>query len=104
LLAFRGAPEQAAWLDDAGARALLEVSPDANIAPEQATQFVRKVSGSLDHLTDHLVADAKVRAAKLLESHQRVRAAARIVGQTCTVEPHLPVDVLGIYVLLPEAG
>src|SRR5439155_677338 len=104
LLAFRGAPEQAAWLDDAGAKALLDVWPDANIAPEQATEFVRKVIGSLDRLTDHLVADAQARAVKLLESHQRVRAAARTVGHTSTVEPHLPVDVLGIYVLLPEAG
>ena len=103
-LAFRGAPEQAAWLDDAGAKALLDLSPDANIAPEQATEFVRKVVGSLESLTDHLVADAQARAARLLESHQRVRAAARIVGQACTVEAHLPVDILGIYVLLPEAG
>lgn len=104
LLAFRGAPDQAAWVDDAGAKALLDVSPDANIAPEQASEFVRKVVGSLDRVTDHLVADAQARAAKLLESHRRVRATARIVGQTCTVEPRLPVDVLGIYVLLPEAG
>jgi len=104
LLAFRGAPEQAVWLDDAGARPLLDVSPDANIAPGQATEFLGKVVGSLDRLTDHVVADAQARAARLLESHQRVRAAARIAGQTCTVEPHLPVDVLGIYVLLPEAG
>ena len=104
LLAFRGAPDQAAWVDDEDAEVLLDVSPDANIAPEQASEFVRKVAGSLDRVTDHLVADAQARAAKLLESHQRVRAAARIVGQTCTVEPRLPVDVLGIYVLLPEAG
>lgn len=104
VLAFRGAPEQAVWLDDAGAQALLEASPEANIAPEQATEFVRKVVGGFDGLADHLVADARARAAKLLDSHQRVRAAARTSGRSCTVEPHLPVDVLGIYVFLPEAG
>ena len=104
LLAFRGAPEQAQWLDDLVAKGLLEIAPDANIAPEHATEFVDKVVGSLDCLTDHLVADAQGRAAELLASHQRVRAAARITGRSCTVEPHLPADVLGIYVFLPEHG
>jgi superfamily II DNA or RNA helicase len=104
LLAFGGAPERAAWLDDASAQALLNVSPDANIAPEQSTEFVRKVVDGLNHLTDHLVADAGARAAKLLDSHQRVRAATRVSGRSCAVEPILPADVLGIYVFLPAAG
>jgi len=104
LLAFRGAPEQAIWLDDAAALALLANSPDANVALEQATEFVQKVVGSLDRLSDHLVADAQTRAAKLLESHQRVRAAARITGRSCSVEPHLPVDVLGIFIFLPDGA
>jgi ERCC4-related helicase len=104
LLAFRGAPEQAVWLDDAGAQVLLNATPDANIAPGQTGEFVQKVVTGLDHLAAHLVEDARARAAKLLDSHQRVRTAGRITGRSYAVEPHLPADMLGIYVYLPVIG
>ena len=34
-------------------------------------------------------------------AYTRVREAGRVTGVRYRVEPHLPVDVLGIYVLLP---
>ena len=37
----------------------------------------------------------------LLKAHTRVREASHVTGVRYRVEPHLPVDVLGIYVLLP---
>jgi ATP-dependent helicase YprA (DUF1998 family) len=40
---------------------------------------------------------------KLLEEHRRVRGAARQTGVRYSVQPQLPVDVLGIYLLLPAA-
>ncbi|NVM23238.1 MAG: hypothetical protein HWN68_15820 [Desulfobacterales bacterium] len=38
---------------------------------------------------------------ELLQAHRRVRTAARLRGLRYKVEPHLPPDVLGIYVYLP---
>jgi hypothetical protein len=42
------------------------------------------------------------RANALLADHRRVREAARDIGQYA-VRASLPVDVLGVYVLLPDA-
>ena len=44
---------------------------------------------------------AAERGAALLDAHQRVRAATRQTGVSYRVEPQLPPDVLGVYVLLP---
>jgi hypothetical protein len=45
---------------------------------------------------------ATQRAEALLADHQRVREAARDVGQY-SVSACLPVDVMGVYVLLPDS-
>ncbi len=42
------------------------------------------------------------RKRKLVRNHRRVREAARDVG-SYEVTPCLPVDVLGVYVLLPAS-
>jgi len=100
----RNAPQ---WLtgdgvaDDSVGR-LLECTPSGNL-PAEAVQ--REVRTALDFLAAHpqqLQALAKQRAQTLLADHQRVRAAARDVGQH-SVSPCLPVDVMGVYVLLPDA-
>jgi hypothetical protein len=101
-LAFTGAPDQAEWLDDPAAiEALLTATPDGNIAPEQATSFVRRVIDGLDHLRPRLDQTVVERGEALLAAHQRVRSAARMTGIRYRVEPQLPGDVLGAYVYLP---
>jgi hypothetical protein len=45
--------------------------------------------------------DARRRAADLLDVHRRVREAVQRRAASYSVEPRLPPDVLGIYVLLP---
>ena len=65
----------------------------------------REVVQALDFLQAHpqrLEALAHERAQALLADHRRVREAARDVGQY-SVSPCLPVDVIGVYVLLPDA-
>ena len=42
------------------------------------------------------------RGEALLDAHRRVREGARLKGVRYAVEPQLPVDVLGVYVLLPS--
>ncbi len=100
-LAFAGSPQYAEWLDDAAVAGLPEVEPEANVAPEQAADFVRRVVDGYGDLAPHLEQQAVQRGAELLAAHRRVRQAARQTGVRQRVEPTLPPDVLGIYVYLP---
>ena len=102
LVAFEGAPEQATWLAPDQAEALLAATPDANIAPEQARQFVGKVVEAAAALAPHLDAFAAERAKTLLAVHRQLRDESRIKGLKYDVRPQLPADVLGVYVLLPS--
>ncbi len=101
IVAFEGAPENAAWIDSAQAEELLHAQPDENIHPVQATNFVRRVIDGFDHIKPYLTEVAERRAEQLLDQHKRVRDAARMRGVRYAVEPQLPPDVLGIYVYLP---
>ena len=81
---------------------LLECVPTANL-PREA--MAREVAQALQFLAQHpqqLNALAQARAQTLLADHRRVREAARDVGQY-SVAPCLPVDVMGVYVLLPDS-
>ncbi len=105
VLAFRGSPTSAEWLPPDSADTLLALTPDANIGPDQAAGFVQKVTEGWEALRPHLDDEARRLRDELLDQHQRVREAARRKGVRFRAEPHVPPDVLGIYVLLPaEAG
>jgi hypothetical protein len=101
-IAFTGSPSKAEWLDVDIAENLVYAQPDANIHPQQATQFVQRVIDDNEYLQSHLDSIAEERADTLLQSHRRVRDAARHTGRY-KVEAKLPVDVLGIYVYLPTS-
>jgi len=101
IMAFEGAPDAARWLDPDRAEALIEATPDANIAPEQATGFLSKIVENYESLVPELNAEAKRRAAALLDAHRRLRAAAPSRTRSHRVDPKLPADILGIYVYLP---
>lgn len=45
--------------------------------------------------------EAKSRAEQPLDAHRLVRTTVRLRGLRYKVEPHIPQDVLGIYVYLP---
>jgi superfamily II DNA or RNA helicase len=102
LLAFTGSPQNAEWLNRENAEKLLQASPDANVNPDQARDFVQKVFDGFDALLPHLDDAAKLLGDQLLEAHQRVRLATRQKGVQTHVEPNLPPDVLGIYIILPK--
>jgi hypothetical protein len=101
VLAFAGSPQNAEWLDGGTAEGLLHALPDANIAAEQAADFIRKVIDGFDLLRPHLESVALQRGQDLLDAHQRVRRASKVRNVRYRVEPQLPPDVLGIYVYLP---
>lgn len=100
-LAVRGR-SQPQWLSDDSVARLLECTPSGNLPAETLRREIRT---ALDFLAGHprqLQALAEQRAKALLEDHQRVREAARDIGQY-SVQACLPVDVMGVYVLLPDA-
>ncbi|MBX5458137.1 MAG: DEAD/DEAH box helicase [Thermogemmatispora sp.] len=103
LYAFRGAPAQAVWLEDAAeVEALAQAPAEANLAPEQITDFLQRVIDEYpQHLLPYLEEQARRRAEVLRESHRRVRQVASLSLRQLAVEPLLPPDVLGIYVYLP---
>lgn len=89
------------WLDDQQVPRLLGVQPSGN--PSEAT-IAREIRQALELLRgsrERLESLAHRRADALLGDHRRVRQAARDVG-TYTVTPSVPVDVIGVYVLLPD--
>jgi hypothetical protein len=102
IVAFAGSPQNAEWLDDAAAAGLPDAEPEANVSPEQAADFVRRVVDGYDLLRPHLDGVARRRGQELLDAHRRVRQAARQRGIRQRVEPKLPPDVLGVYVYLPK--
>lgn len=103
-LAFEGAPQSANWLSADAAEALLDAEPAANIAPQQASQFVRRVVDDINSIMPELEERARQRGEELLAAHKRVRDAAYRRNEqrpTHRVDTQLPPDVLGIYVFLP---
>ena len=100
-LAVRGR-NQPAWLSDETVGQLLECQPSGNLPIEAVRREIRTALDFLQSHSDRLSELAQLRADALLEDHSRVRKAANDVGQY-SVSPCLPVDVMGIYVLLPDA-
>jgi len=101
LLAFAGSPQNAQWLDSERAEELLYLTPDANINPDQAVNFLSKVIENFELLRPCLEEVALARGQELLDAHTRVHKAAVVKGVKYRIEPQLPPDVLGIYMYLP---
>ena len=99
-LAVRGRT-QPEWLVNDQATRLLECTPSGNLPPDTVQREVRQAIAFLAAHPEQLQTLAQHRANTLLADHQRVREAARDVGQY-SVSPCLPVDVMGVYVLLPD--
>ena len=89
------------WLDDSQVPRLLEVRPSGNPAEATITREIRHALELLRSSRQRIEELALRRAEALLQDHRRVREAARDLG-SYTVTPSLPVDVIGVYVLLPD--
>lgn len=93
---------QPEWLSEETASALLECQPSGNLPLEVMQREIKTALEFIQAHPERVEALAQQRAEALLVDHRRVREAARDVGQY-SVTPCLPVDVIGIYVLLPDA-
>ena len=101
MVAFAGPPTAPEWLDRQVAEELARATPEANIHPDQAAEFIRRVNSDIAAVAPHLREFAIQRGEELLAAHTRVRTAARMQGVRHRVEPQLPPDILGVYVYLP---
>jgi len=102
-LACTGAADAPNWIDKTAGEQLLAARPERNLIQTLIDQQVELLAGALPKLQLALVPVARERAKAQLEAHERVREAARTRGKV-TVEPVLPVDILGAYVLVPKVG
>jgi len=99
-LACTGPVAALQWLDDATGERLLDARPERNLIPTAVEQQTSLIAEALPVFREALGAVATERAATQLEAHERVRQAVHAPGRV-TVQPVLPVDILGAYVLLP---
>ena len=88
----------------ADALALLEHEATRSIEPPANRRQIDLALGRLGDYQPAIAAHAAERAAALSHDHERVKAATRGEGVTTTVEPVLPADIIGLYVLVPEAS
>ncbi|WP_345797606.1 helicase-related protein [Castellaniella sp. MT123] len=97
-----GVPAQgnAPLLNDEAARSLMHVEPTRNMPPPLRNQHITRAIEQLDSLQPALEALAHKRAQQLLEDHRRLREAAQGRGEY-RVSPSLPVDIMGVFVLIP---
>lgn len=100
IAAYQGRPGSLTWLDEDAAHDLLTCArPDANVQPDERIAGLQRAMQQVQQMTDDINQITSTRAERLRASHQRVRRATG--GGSVRVRPHLPPDILGVYVLLP---
>lgn len=100
-LACTGPANAPQWLDAETSERLLDAKPERNLIPTAVEQQTNLIAEALPVFREGLAAVAAERATAQLEAHERVRQSARAPGRV-TIQPVLPVDILGAYVLLPR--
>jgi hypothetical protein len=100
-LACSGTGANLQWLSAEESEKLLAARPEQNLIATAIEQQVGLLVGSLGTIQQSLESVANERAAAQLQAHERVREASKTKGRV-SIEPVLPVDILGAYVLLPR--
>ena len=108
-LAAVGPASAPRWCPPEAGEALLAATPARNLLPTAIAQQLDLLLPTLPDWQAALAAVARERANDQLAAHDRVRVASgargvRARSRTTTVEPVLPVDLLGAWVLLPKLG
>lgn len=102
LWGYRGNPSAQDFLSYEEAHDLLnKARPSEMMTPAARVSFLENELRNLPDLKDQFDQVAFERAENLVEAHERFR---RVMGGTRhqVVEPVLPMDVMGIYILLPD--
>ncbi len=101
LAAFTGLPGAPSWLEVRQAEALLAAEPAANLGDDAKRHHLGRVLARWRELQPHLDELAHQRGQELLQAHRRVRKAGGLGLRALRVEPHLPADLLGLFVFMP---
>ena len=88
-------------LTEDDALSLLSLEPGRNMEDGQKTRLVRQALNAIPELEDTFAEVAQKRTRELLEDHRRVREASDAKGLRYAVDPVLPPDKIGVYVLMP---
>ena len=97
-----GAGESAQWITEpAEVEKVLHFIPSSNLTATAVQNAVRRATEFAAAQTNWFNDFASKRAEELLSDHRRVRDASGDRGKFA-VAPILPVDVMGVFVLLPE--
>ncbi len=100
-LACTGPADAPQWLTPEAGESLLSTRPERTLLPTAIDQQLGIILPALSKFQKAMEQIASERAALQLAAHERVREAARTRGRV-TIQPVLPVDILGAYVLLPR--
>jgi len=99
-LACTGSAAAPQWVSSDEGERILTAKPERNLIQTTVDQQLALLVPSLQQFQQSLSAVAGERAATQLAAHERVREVSRTKGRV-TIQPVLPVDILGAYVLLP---
>jgi len=102
LWGWRGTPQEKEFLDHAAARQLLsEARASSDISPQARANFLQNELKLIDDLDAEFRVIAEQQSRRLVEAHERF-SALMDKQRYQVVYPVLPMDLLGIYILLPE--
>ena len=103
VVGFTGTLEQPQWLDNHTAEILLKTAQPTGDRPLNVKKYeLRQLINQIPQLTSHFEQIAQQHAHRLKSAHDRVRVITRAVPTI--VQPQLPLDLLGIYIFLPDLG
>jgi len=104
LWGYRGTPDHREYLDHIQAHALLHgARASSNLTIEARGSFLENEIGILNQLMDVFSELAEDQSKKLVAAHERFSA---LMGKQRyqVVYPVLPMDLMGVYILLPEGS
>lgn len=102
LWGWRGAPSKHEFLDHDQAKALLrEARPSSNLSAPARASFLDNELRLLDGLESNFESLAEDQSKRLVAAHERF-SALMSKQRYQVVYPVLPMDLMGIYTLLPE--
>jgi hypothetical protein len=102
LWGWRGTPQQKEFLDHAEAKAILTgARASSDLSPQARASFLANELKLLDQLDNEFRVIAEQQSKRLVEAHERF-SAFMDKQRFQVVYPVLPMDLLGIYILLPE--
>ena len=91
------------FLSEDQSLALLSLEPSGNMPDGMKTHQIEQAIDQLPAFEERLNDIARQRARQQLSDHRRVRMASDAKGLRYDVTPALPVDKIGVYVLLPKS-